>query len=69
MSKDERDKMFHPFRSFFDGGSGIGMAIVYRIVQEHGGHLHVDSEPDQGTTITVELPSAPGIPTPVTAEA
>jgi len=32
------------------------MAIVYRIVQEHGGRLHVDSRPGVGTTITVELP-------------
>ena len=69
MSKEERERMFHPFRSFFDGGSGIGMAIVYRIVQEHGGRLHVDSWPDKGTTITVELPAAPDILTPATAEA
>ncbi len=37
-------------------GTGIGMAIVYRIVQDHGGRLHVDSRPGGGTTITVELP-------------
>ena len=61
MSEAERERMFHPFRSFFDGGSGIGMAIVYRIVQEHGGRLHVESRPDQGTTITVELPSVLGV--------
>jgi two-component system sensor histidine kinase PilS (NtrC family) len=56
MSEEQRANLFHPFRSFFDGGTGIGMAIVYRIVQEHGGHLHVDSRPGGGTTITVELP-------------
>jgi two-component system sensor histidine kinase PilS (NtrC family) len=68
MSREERERMFHPFRSFFDGGSGIGMAIVYRIVQEHGGRLHVESQPDAGTTITVELPSGPEVQTPATAE-
>lgn len=56
MSEEQRTNLFHPFRSFFDGGTGIGMAIVYRIVQDHGGHLHVDSRPGGGTTITVELP-------------
>ena len=56
MSEEQRANLFHPFRSFFDGGTGIGMAIVYRIVQEHGGRLHVDSRPGGGTTITVDLP-------------
>jgi len=35
------------------------MAIVYRIVQDHGGRLRVDSRPGGGTTITVELPVDP----------
>jgi two-component system sensor histidine kinase PilS (NtrC family) len=56
MGAEERANLFHPFKSFFDTGSGIGMAIVYRIVQEHGGRLRVDSRPGAGTTIEVELP-------------
>jgi two-component system sensor histidine kinase PilS (NtrC family) len=60
MSEEQRTNLFHPFRSFFDGGTGIGMAIVYRIVQDHGGRLHVDSRPGGGTTITVELPRDAG---------
>jgi two-component system sensor histidine kinase PilS (NtrC family) len=56
-------------RSFFDGGSGIGMAIVYRIVQEHGGQLHVESRLDEGTIITVELPSVQGVVAIRTTEA
>ena len=63
MTREERENIFHPFRSLFDGGSGIGMAIVYRIVQEHRGQIHVESEAGVGTTITVELPRAdPGAP-------
>ena len=58
MSEEQRANLFHPFQSFFDGGTGIGMAIVYRIVQDHGGHIEVDSRPGGGTTITVELPTA-----------
>lgn len=69
MNIEERGKMFHPFHSFFDGGSGIGMAIVYRIVEEHGGRLAVDSQPGQGTVITVALPITPGESTPNAEEA
>ncbi len=69
MNLEERGTMFHPFRSFFDGGSGIGMAIVYRIVEEHGGRLAVDSQPGQGTVITVALPLTPGEPTRLAEEA
>ena len=53
----EQQQLFHPFRSFFDGGTGIGMAIVYRIVQEHGGTVRVESTSGEGTDICVELPS------------
>jgi two-component system sensor histidine kinase PilS (NtrC family) len=56
MTADEREKLFQPFHSFFDHGTGIGMAIVYRIVQEHGGRLTVDSAPGAGTVICAELP-------------
>jgi two-component system sensor histidine kinase PilS (NtrC family) len=69
MSEDQRTNLFHPFQSFFDGGTGIGMAIVYRIVQDHGGRLQVDSRPGAGTTITVELPTAGASVTLVSAEA
>ncbi len=58
MSEDERANLFHPFSSSFDDGNGIGMAIVYQIVQEHGGRLVLDSQPGCGSTITVELPAA-----------
>jgi two-component system sensor histidine kinase PilS (NtrC family) len=58
MGEEERSRLFQPFKSFFDGGSGIGMAIVYRIIEEHGGSLNVDSFPGMGTTITVEIPIA-----------
>jgi len=56
MSEEQRARLFQPFRSTFDAGTGIGMAIVYRIVQEHGGRVEVDSRPGRGTRIRVELP-------------
>lgn len=57
MSDEERANVFHPFRSSFDGGTGLGMAIVYQIVQEHGGRLLLESGRGRGTEITVELPA------------
>lgn len=69
MSEHQRANLFHPFQSFFDGGTGIGMAIVYRIVEEHGGRLHADATPGGGTTLTVELPAAAGAESPAEIEA
>ena len=69
MSEEQRAKLFHPFQSFFDSGTGIGMAIVYRIVQEHGGSIQVESRPSAGTRIVVELPVHSAAMVPVAAEA
>ena len=38
-------------------GSGIGLALVYGIVAEHGGSIAIDSAPGQGTRVTLELPA------------
>lgn len=67
MGAEERAKLFQPFKSFFDQGTGLGMAIVYRIVQEHGGRVHVETAPGAGTAITAELPIAGAAPAIVAA--
>ena len=56
MGAEERAKLFQPFKSFFDQGTGLGMAIVYRILQEHGGRVVVETAPGAGTAIIAELP-------------
>lgn len=59
MTPEEKTGLFHPFKSFFDHGVGLGMAIVYRIVEEHGGEIRVDSTLGEGTQIIVHLPNQP----------
>ncbi len=58
MTEKTRASLFDPFRSSFSGGTGIGMAIVYRIVEEHGGRVNVESAEGEGTAVHVELPVA-----------
>ena len=56
MTADRKDVLFQPFATAFDGGTGLGMAIVRRLVDEHGGRIAVDSRPGFGTAIDIYLP-------------
>ena len=57
MSESDLRKLFTPFRTNFPSGTGLGMAISYRIVQDHGGRIDVESKEGVGTAITVSLPA------------
>jgi histidine kinase len=58
ISKDTRDKIFEPFFTTKEVGKGmgLGLAIVYEIVVEHGGEIRVHSGVGIGTTFVVVLP-------------
>ena len=49
-----------PFFTTRPSGTGLGLPIVHRIVAAHGGELHIDSEPQRGTTVGLLLPILPG---------
>ena len=49
-------RLFEPFFTTKPQGTGLGLVITRRIVQEHGGTITADSEPNKGTTFTLTLP-------------
>jgi signal transduction histidine kinase len=50
-------KVFEPFFSTKRSGTGLGLASVKKIVEEHGGHISLASGEGQGTTTTIRLPA------------
>ena len=57
MSAEVRERVFEPFFTTKFVGRGMGLAAVYGIVQNHGGHIAVESQPGEGSTFEVVLPA------------
>ncbi len=56
ISPEDMGHIFEPRYTTKSDGSGLGLMIVQRIVQDHGGRIQVDSEPAKGTTFTIMFP-------------
>lgn len=56
ISADIIDYIFEPFRTYKEGGTGLGLSLSKRIIENHGGSVSVDSKVDQGSTFTIKLP-------------
>lgn len=56
IAAEDLARIFEPYHTTKTEGSGLGMMIVQRIVQDHGGQIEVRSKPETGTAITILLP-------------
>lgn len=59
MTDGQMARAFDPFFTTKEAGTGTGLGlwICYQIIERHRGTIHIDSRVDEGTTVTVELPS------------
>lgn len=58
MDNETLNKIFSPFFTTKEKGTGLGLAICLKIIEGHGGNISSESEPGQGTKITVRIPQA-----------
>jgi two-component system sensor histidine kinase HydH len=57
MSAERVKQIFEPFNTTKSRGLGLGMPYAQKVIQQHGGHILVDSQPGKGTQVKIELPA------------
>lgn len=71
IAPEDREQLFEPFFTRKSTGTGMGLAIVAQVAQQHGGAVDFDTEMGRGTTFRLWLPAiaapAPAVPLPVSA--
>ena len=55
MDEKTVKKMAQPYFTTKKSGTGLGMAIVYKIVEDHGGRINIISSKHKGTTVQIRL--------------
>ena len=56
IAQDVREKIFEPYFTTKDTGTGLGLTVVFKIIKEHGGEIEFSSRDGQGTTFWISLP-------------
>jgi len=60
IDADNLKQIFNPFFSSKGArGTGLGLAVSQKILKEHGGQIHVESHPGEGSHFTLEIPAMP----------
>lgn len=57
ISPENMPRLFEPFFTTKRNGTGLGLAVTRRIIEEHNGTIHVESQLGKGTTFTILLPA------------
>lgn len=56
IAPEIQGKIFEPYFTTRDFGSGLGLTLVYKIVKEHLGEIELDSKPGEGSTFAISIP-------------
>jgi signal transduction histidine kinase/uncharacterized membrane protein YeaQ/YmgE (transglycosylase-associated protein family) len=57
VEPEQAERVFQPFHTTRSGGTGLGLALVQRVVEAHGGRIDLDPRPGLGAAFTVNLPT------------
>ena len=57
IPRELSEKIFEPYFTTKRSGTGLGLAMVKKIVEEHDGHIAIQSSPEEGTLVTIKLPA------------
>ena len=61
IPKENMPRLFEPYFTTKPNGFGLGLAIVSRVIQDHGGTIQVESEIGRGTAFTIFMPIRKGV--------